>query len=230
MVTAVNNNGIQIVPTAPASVNPAGTGTTPVFSVSSLTANPGTGASAAGAAAESTSSAAASQYSDAASDFRQLFSGVVPLATPFTTQAASDAMNFGNPAPGTPAVSVASLGGIASPADATVASPPFVPVFQTASVTDGTTVWPLNSQYFADQPTAQRLADEYGTGQVVQTPFFSGGGPYSASSDQNEIVLANGRTVNAGVLASYYVRNPESEFPGLADTLIRNQLAQDSPV
>jgi len=30
--------------------------------------------------------------------------------------------------------------------------------------------------------------------------------------------------VNAGILAGYYERNPESQFPGLADKLIRSQL------
>lgn len=231
MVSAVSNNGIQSLPAVTTTAKPSADGTTPVFSLSSLAPSPKLAASSPGAAGAAASAASTSQVSDGANDFRQLFGGVVPTAIPFTTKAAADALNFGSPAPNAPASSsVASLGGTASPAVAATAEPPLIPVFQGATETDGTNVWNLNTGYFADQPTAQWLANKYGTGVVVQTPFFNGGGPYSASANQNEIVLSNGATVNAGVLASYYARNPESEFPGLADTLIRNQLAQDYSV
>jgi hypothetical protein len=231
MVSAVSNNATQLLPTIPATAKPSGDGTTPVFSLSSLAPSPKLAASTPAAAAGAASPASASQVSDGENDFRQLFGGVVPTAIPYSTKAAADALNFGSPVPNAPASSsVASSGAAAYPAVAATAEPPLIPVFQGATETDGTNVWNLNAGYFADQPTAQWLADKYGTGVVVQTPFFNGGGPYSASASQNEIVLANGATVNAGVLASYYVRNPETEFPGLADTLIRNQLAQDYSV
>jgi hypothetical protein len=231
MVSAVSNNGTQLLPAAATAAKPSADGTTPVFSVSSLAPAAKLASAAPASAGTPASPASASQVSDGENDFRQLFGGVVAPAIPFTTKAAADALNFGNPAPATPASSpAASSGATASPASAGAADPTLIPVFQGATVTDGTNVWNLNSGYFADQPTAQWLADKYGTGVVVQTPFFNGGGPYSASASQNEIVLSNGATVNAGVLASYYARNPESEFPGLADTLIRNQLAQDYSV
>ncbi len=221
MVSAVSNSGAQTPATQPLGGNPAGNGTTPAFSVSSLTGSSSASAAPAAGVTGAADSGSTGQTPNAANDFRQLFGGIVPLATPYTTKAASDETNFGNPpVPGAPPSSAA------SPADATTAATPFVPVFQTATVTDGTNVWQMNTNYFADQATAQWLANRYGNGQVVQTPVFSDGGPYSASLNQNDIVLANGAKVNAGLLASYYVRNPESDFPGLAETLIQSQLAQ----
>jgi hypothetical protein len=131
------------------------------------------------------------QANSAASDFRQLFSGL--------------------PAPN-------------PPADATPPAPPFVPAFQTATGTDGTNQWNLNHDYFATKETAQWIAIKYGTGQIVETPFEGSGGPFSASATEYQIKLSDGRMVNAGILAGYYERNPESQFPGLADKLIRSQL------
>ena len=111
-----------------------------------------------------------------------------------------------------------------TPAAITTANPPFVPTFRTATVTDGVNVWPLNSNYFASKDTAQWIANKYGTGQVIETPFEGSGGPFAASANEYQIKMADGRTVNAGILAGYYERNPESQFPGLADKLIRGQL------
>lgn len=105
------------------------------------------------------------------------------------------------------------------------AIPPFVPMFRTATGTDGAQVWGLNHTYFATQETAQWIANRYGTGQVVEVPFGGSGGPFSASANEYHIKLADGRLVNAGILAGYYERNPEALFPGLADKLIRAQIA-----
>jgi hypothetical protein len=113
---------------------------------------------------------------------------------------------------------------VVPPAAVTTTDPPFVPTFRTATVTDGVSVWPLNSNYFASKDTAQWIANKYGTGQVIETPFEGSGGPFSANANEYQIKLADGRTVNAGILAGYYERNPDSVFPGLADKLIRGQL------
>ena len=112
----------------------------------------------------------------------------------------------------------------ATPAPASVAASPFVPVFRTATGTDGVQVWGLNHTYFATRETAQWIANRYGTGQTVEVPFGGSGGPFSASANEYHIKLADGRVVNAGILAGYYERNPEALFPGLADKLIRSQL------
>ena len=101
---------------------------------------------------------------------------------------------------------------------------PFVPAFRPATVTDGSSVWALNHDYFATKDTAQWIANKYGTGEVVETQFEGSGGPFAASAQEFQIKLADGRMVNAGILAGYYERNPETQFPGLADKLIRNQL------
>lgn len=112
---------------------------------------------------------------------------------------------------------------------AAAASPaPFIPQFmsnvqETSSMGGGP--WPLNPAYFATEQTAQYIADKFGTGQIVQVPFGGTGGPYSASAEEYHIVLPNGATVNAGLLADYYVRMPESQFPGLADTMIQMAVA-----
>jgi hypothetical protein len=116
----------------------------------------------------------------------------------------------------------------ASPAPAAVTAaakaPTFVPAFRTATVTDGSQVWGLNHTYFAMPETAQWIANRYGTGQVVEVPFGGSAGPFSASANEYHVKLADGRLVNAGILAGYYERNPENLFPGLADKLIRAQL------
>ena len=109
-------------------------------------------------------------------------------------------------------------------AAAIMADPAFVPTFRSATVTDGVNVWPLNSNYFASKETAQWIANKYGIGQVIETPFGGSGGPFAASANEYQIKLRDGRAVNAGILAGYYQRNPESQFPGLADKLIRGQL------
>ena len=101
---------------------------------------------------------------------------------------------------------------------------PFVPAFRTATVTDGSAVWALNKDYFATRDTAQWIANKYGTGEVVETQFEGSGGPFAASAQEFQVKLADGRMVNAGILASYYERKPETQFPGVADKLIRNQL------
>ena len=92
----------------------------------------------------------------------------------------------------------------------------FVPTFRTATVTDGVNVWGLNHNYFATKDTAQWIANKYGTGQVIETPFEGSGGPFAASANEYHIKISGWRMVNAGILAGYYERNP-SQFPGLAD-------------
>ena len=102
---------------------------------------------------------------------------------------------------------------------AQVADPPFVPSFRevTGSIGDGVRSFPMNRMYFATQETAQWIANKYGAGEVVEVPTL-------ASANEYHVRLRDGRLVNAGILAGYYERNPPDKFPGLADTLIRNQL------
>jgi hypothetical protein len=142
--------------------------------------------------------AAQSQVSSGAADFSQFFGSSI-AAAPTAVVSAADTI------------------------------PPFVPTFRNAIGSgvgnDGrATYWELNHTYFATRETAQWIASKYGTGQVVETPFGGSGGPFSASANEYQVKLADGRLVNAGILAGYYERNPEDKFPGLADKLIRSQL------
>jgi hypothetical protein len=119
---------------------------------------------------------------------------------------------------------VADLRQLFSGLPAATADLSFVPTFRTATGTDGLQTWSLNRTYFASLETAQWIANRYGTGQTIEVPFGGAGGPFSASANEYHIKLADGRLVNAGILAGYYERNPERLFPGLADKLIRAQL------
>ena len=137
-----------------------------------------------------------------------------------------------NSAPGTPSSQNPAAGAVppaaagASAADP-VPSKPFAPLYRSATVTLTAGVpasWSLNPNYFASRETADWVAKKYGTGEVVELPFGGDGGPFQASEKEFHIKLPNGRTVNAGILAAYYDRNPESRFPGVADRLIKDVL------
>ena len=86
----------------------------------------------------------------------------------------------------------------------------------------------LNPAYFATRATAEWMARKYGTGEVVETPYEGNGGPYLANANEFQIRLSNGKLTNAGTLADYYRRMPESQFPGLADYMVRSVLISDN--
>jgi len=99
----------------------------------------------------------------------------------------------------------------------------FAPEFkQNVFVSDGTNHWPLSSDYFATQLTAQWIADKFGDGKVYEAQAFGVGSPFQASATILNIKVGD-RFVNAGILAAYYKpdRNPEDKFPGVAEALIR---------
>lgn len=82
---------------------------------------------------------------------------------------------------------------------------------------------PFNSQ-LATLGTAQFLADKFGNGKVVEVPFGFIGARMSPDKAYH-IQLKDDRTVNAGALASFYIRDPEDQFPGVAENMIRAMLA-----
>jgi hypothetical protein len=86
----------------------------------------------------------------------------------------------------------------------------------------------LNPAYFATRETAEWIAKKYGTGEVVEVPYEGNGGPYFANATEFQIRLSNGKLTNAGTLADYYRRMPESQFPGVADSMIRSVLISDN--
>lgn len=97
----------------------------------------------------------------------------------------------------------------------------FVPKFREAhGSAPGWGTWNLNKYYFPTLETAQWIANKFGDGTITEVPFGGSGGIFQA--DQNEYLMRtkSGKIINAGILASYYERNPPDKFPGLAEKLI----------
>lgn len=86
--------------------------------------------------------------------------------------------------------------------------------------------YPLNDDYFATMETALFIAGKFGDGHVYEVPFEGEGGPMIATAKIYVTKLPNGRGVNTGILAGYYRRNPEAQFPGLAEKLIVGDLSR----
>jgi len=92
----------------------------------------------------------------------------------------------------------------------------FVPTFEKDPVAISTygTVTHLNPGYFATAETAEELARRYNAVPVEK--------PYNLARftvlPPTQWFLRFGKVdVNAGLLAGYFLRNPEDKFPGLAD-------------
>lgn len=102
---------------------------------------------------------------------------------------------------------------------------PFFPTFLLAFGLDSITgmKWQLNPHWFADQTTADWIAAKFGNGSMRQVDIL-GPGPFSVDKKAVEFELADGRWINAGIIASYYENNPEDQFPGVAEKLIRGVL------
>lgn len=79
--------------------------------------------------------------------------------------------------------------------------------------------FPLDPYDFPTRTTAEALQIKFGALNIVEVPFFTGGGPVSSAAIIRILVWSNGKYVNAGQLAEYYTRNPEDRFPGVADHL-----------
>lgn len=101
----------------------------------------------------------------------------------------------------------------------------FTPVFKKAVGFDSVTGqrYLQNDYYFADEATAQWISGRWGTGKTQQVNVL-GPGPFFVDTKAFEAELKDGTWVNAGILAAYYDRNPESLFPGVAEALIGAQL------
>lgn len=109
------------------------------------------------------------------------------------------------------------------------APPPFVPTYernvQLLSPFRGPT--PLNEWYFATEPTAAEVCKRLSCVSVFVRPQCSmGGGPNTCTAVEREIVFPDFHR-NAGVYASYWTRNPEDQFSGLALKLAKMQLAAE---
>ena len=85
----------------------------------------------------------------------------------------------------------------------------------------------MNADYFATKATADEVCKRFACLFVFEQPSGGAGGPFAVSK-QERWLRFDSFIVNAGLLAAYFKpdRNPEDRFPGLAEKLIRIQLAE----
>lgn len=86
---------------------------------------------------------------------------------------------------------------------------------------------PLNFIYWATPETARALAARYGAQAIALVPFFPEKN-YRETFDPSFMMFLrfpDGLIMNAGMLADQFRRNPEDQFPGLADRYVRDLIA-----
>lgn len=110
--------------------------------------------------------------------------------------------------------------------------PPFAPAYVTPTPTISNgfgDVRSVNPWYFATQATADIVCQKLGCAYTFARECEMGGGPATCSA--LEIMLAFPGTPplfeNAGLMASYWTRNPEDQFPNVALSLAKAQIASD---
>ena len=86
---------------------------------------------------------------------------------------------------------------------------------------------PLNPTWWADAPTARALAMRYGANAVTMPPYYPAQWRrvWFNPSSQWYLSFPDGTLINAGILADYFKRNPEQQFPGVADKFVREYIA-----
>jgi len=85
--------------------------------------------------------------------------------------------------------------------------------------------WPLPEWYFASATTVEYLAKKFGA-VVFDKSFGGSGGTYQATGNERWLRWPDGIEMNAGMLASYYTRNSEKDFPGYAERCIWEALGR----
>lgn len=85
---------------------------------------------------------------------------------------------------------------------------------------------PLNRYYFATDETAERVRVLLGALVVIKQPFGGVGGIFSCDTEERHLIFPGGVNINAGILASYWDRNPEEQFPGVALALASSVVNQ----
>jgi hypothetical protein len=120
--------------------------------------------------------------------------------------------------------------GVPGSGDVTAPAPPaWVPTFLTGVTINSPFGGPyaMNSDYFATPETANTLCKRLQCSFVYSRPCAEASDPFFCSQPQMWITFPDCFTVNAGVLAAYYVRNPEDQFPNVAYNAIQAVLATD---
>jgi hypothetical protein len=145
-------------------------------------------------------------------DFHALFSSTPGTpsstpATPSTTPATPAAPNSATPDPAA----------AASPSlESVFGSQPFLN--SPGGTGPGGAKWNYNPVYFATQATAEKVASLVG-GTVVQKNDILTSGPFQQSAPNELIQFADGRTVNAGLIANFFNHGyPQSYI----DSLLKN--------
>lgn len=109
----------------------------------------------------------------------------------------------------------------------------FIPTFEKQAVVN-TMVngkpWPniLNMDYFATEETATYMMQRFGAHHIREGSYLEGfaGDLNSDAPPKRALVWRDGFEMNAGVLAAFYKRNPEEEFPGLAAKMVIKAIGQ----
>jgi hypothetical protein len=106
--------------------------------------------------------------------------------------------------------------------------PAFVPTYEPVPVL--TNAWggheTLNGLYFASRETALYIMKRFGGLSIFEAPIdaAAGGGFTSTDWTMWHIRFPGGFDMNAGVLAGYFLRGPEKDFPGWAASGIRDAI------
>lgn len=93
----------------------------------------------------------------------------------------------------------------------------FKPEFERKFVRNSQTgvLYPVNPWYTATLDTAAQISLKLGAPGLIEEPLGMGSGPIEDVTGWF-VIFTDGLKVNAGVLASYWTRNPEDQFPGVA--------------
>jgi hypothetical protein len=84
----------------------------------------------------------------------------------------------------------------------------------------------MNQDYFATQATAAEAMRRLGATEMFQRIAPGNEGPlYTCSQLQWWLRWQDGLEMNAGTLAAYWSRTPESQFPGLAESFAKEFVA-----
>lgn len=86
---------------------------------------------------------------------------------------------------------------------------------------------PLNFIWWADAATAKALATRYGAQAVPMSPYYPAQWRriWFNPASMWYLQFPDGTIINAGILADYFRRNPEAEFPGVADKYVKEYIA-----
>lgn len=109
------------------------------------------------------------------------------------------------------------------------APPPLVPTFL-VGVTANSPFGPaleMNSDYFATPETAKAICKRLQCAYVFSRPCVDVSAPFTCSQPQQWLAFKDCYVVNAGILAAYWLRNPEDKFPNVAENAVNTIMANE---